>query len=173
MHLHLGSEHTLTHTHRRARASIKICFPTIRIGHGTASHGNLRVGVGRGKERREGSFMCNTLKRGGFSIFALWGGGLLTWGNICCVEIETDDSNYVQAQGLPAKMEDVKAGRMDGPRPGVAGRAVVGLERAVPRQRGPHLQRPPLLICLQSPAAPPFELKRPSPSPPAGPLERK
>lgn len=55
--------HTLSHTHRRAGASIKICFPTIRIGHGTASHGNLRVGVGRGKERREGSFMCNTLKK--------------------------------------------------------------------------------------------------------------
>lgn len=55
--------HTHTQSHRQAGASIKICFPTIRIGHGTASHGTLRVGVGRGKERREGSFMCNTLKK--------------------------------------------------------------------------------------------------------------
>lgn len=28
------------------------------------------------------------------------GVGPLTWGNICCVEMETDDSNYVQSQGL-------------------------------------------------------------------------
>lgn len=55
-------------------------------------------------------------------------GGLLTWGNICCVEIETDDSNYVQAEGLPAKMENVKAGRMDSPRLGITGRAIGGLE---------------------------------------------
>lgn len=34
-----------------------------------------------------------------------WGGGFrpLTWGNICCVEMETDDSNYVQSQGLPGE----------------------------------------------------------------------
>lgn len=33
----------------------------------------------------------------------------MTWGNICCVEMETDDSNYVQSEGLPGKMENVMA----------------------------------------------------------------
>lgn len=31
------------------------------------------------------------------------GFGPLTWGNICCVEMETDDSNYVQSQALPGE----------------------------------------------------------------------
>lgn len=32
------------------------------------------------------------------------GGGLLTWGNICCIEIETDDSSDVQSEGLSTLM---------------------------------------------------------------------
>lgn len=95
----------------RTQPSIKICFPTIRIGRGTVSHGIPLVGVGRGKERREGRVMCNTLKRR--VLHLALSGGLLTWGNICCVEMETDDSNYMQSEGLPAKMENVMAENMD------------------------------------------------------------
>lgn len=95
----------------RTQASIKICFPTIRIGRGTVSHGIPLVGVGRGKERRDGRVMCNTLKRR--VLHLALSGGLLTWGNICCVEMETDDSNYMQSEGLPAKMENVMAENMD------------------------------------------------------------
>lgn len=99
--------------------------------------------------------MCNTLKRGGFSIFALSGGGLLTWGNICCVEIETDDSNYARAEGLPAKMENVKAGRTDSPRLGITGRAVVGLEsgRSTSARASPAAARVPYLSPAISRAA--------------------
>lgn len=49
----------------RTRPSIKICSPTIQIGHGTVSHGIPVAGVGRGTERREGRLMCNTLKAEG------------------------------------------------------------------------------------------------------------
>lgn len=67
------------------------------------SRGILQVGVGMGKERREGRLMCNTLKEEGSPSCSLaLSGALLTWGNICCIEIETDDSNYMQSEGLPA-----------------------------------------------------------------------
>lgn len=53
-------------------------------------------------------------------------GALLTWGNICCVEIETDDSNYVQAEGSASKDAERRGGdsgqsRAQGPQPRPAG----------------------------------------------------
>lgn len=72
----------------------------MRIGHKTVSRGITKAGVEGGKERGEGRLMCNTLKEEGSPSFFVR--GLLTWGNICCIEIETDDSNYMQSEGLPA-----------------------------------------------------------------------
>lgn len=87
--------------------SIKICFPTSRFGYRTASHETppLVVWQGARKERRPGDSRA-TLEVGGVGVGGSEGlGGVrpLTWGNICCVEMETDDSNYVQSQGLPGE----------------------------------------------------------------------
>lgn len=58
-----------------------------------------KVGVGTGEKgsrntlKEEGSSCCFVVAGGG------GGKGVLTWGNICCIEIETDDSNYLPSGG--------------------------------------------------------------------------
>ena len=89
------------HGHR-LKCDFFFFFPPSGRDAGASSHGGiLTVGVARGEGKER--LMCNTFERGGLSIL-LCQGALLTWGNICCIEIETDDSNYVPSEGLPVWM---------------------------------------------------------------------
>lgn len=66
--------------------------------------------------------------------------GPLTWGNICCVEMETDDSNYVQSQGLLGE---------DGGRNGGEFEATASIRIPLP----PGLPTTPVLESCRAPAA--------------------
>lgn len=103
---HLGSAHELGHW-------LEYVFPPSRLDLGPCPAGRRTLvwGMREGKERRETHeqhFKKKKKEEGSPSCFVR--GGLLTWGNICCVEIETDDSNYMQSEG-PASLDGKCNGR--------------------------------------------------------------
>lgn len=84
---YLGSEHE--HGHR-----LKYVFPPSGLNPGQCPMGSGRLMHTEGRERERGDSCATLKKRRVFNLGLSM--GLLTWGNICCVEIETDDLYVVR-----------------------------------------------------------------------------